>query len=89
MLLCLAGGKFAEALAAFRKALITLALAVAENQEEEQQVKHQACSLSVPDVPLLVVSLQWRPSSCQSLLVVVKIHVSPSRSVVFSFIVVS
>ncbi|CDJ56647.1 coatomer alpha subunit, putative [Eimeria maxima] len=32
------GGKFAEALAAFRKALITLALAVAENQEEEQQL---------------------------------------------------
>ncbi|CDJ35265.1 coatomer alpha subunit, putative [Eimeria mitis] len=32
------GGKFAEALTAFRKALITLALAVAENQEEEQQL---------------------------------------------------
>ncbi|KAL8448978.1 hypothetical protein Emed_003330 [Eimeria media] len=32
------GGKFSEALAAFRQALLTLTLAVAENQEEEQQL---------------------------------------------------
>ncbi|KAL8441569.1 hypothetical protein Emag_007062 [Eimeria magna] len=32
------GGKFAEALAAFRQSLLTLTLAVAENQEEEQQL---------------------------------------------------
>ncbi|KAL8435288.1 hypothetical protein Efla_002543 [Eimeria flavescens] len=31
-------GKFSEALAAFRQALLTLTLAVAENQEEEQQL---------------------------------------------------